>query len=302
MHKNSTIHRSTVPLLFTVAAMIPTIVFADADPYTPPEGEIDTPTGNIEAHTGSANRWVTPIGGSSTWNAINLLDEDLDGCDVVEDTIPDSGIQWDINFVTFSGGSNIGNNKTITADTQPRSSVGMRLRLDDEGDPADDGDFNADWNPVASQNLDMVIPDQELHVQANPVDCAAEFPNHPYGPYTKYKGEVARKGYTLDFDHTTISETDDWPGFIQNGCNLPVPQIGGQIGLTNNRWDGVDNVRSCREVNPVYDEACTTTVQLDWRIRAPGGDWHVYHTPTYTFNVGAGQTHSQATLTRSELP
>jgi hypothetical protein len=265
------------------------------DPCGGPYGAIDVPSGNIAAKTGASNTWVTPIGGTSTWTAINYGDLDSYQCNCVSDSIPSTGIRWVISYVTFVGGSNIGSPKTIIASSDPHTSVGVRLQLNDAGNPVEDGGFVQ----VASQNLDMVIPDRERYTQILTPGCSAPY---PFGVYKQYKARDYRDGYSLSFDHCQVNETSTWPGFTQNGCNFPTPTIGGTLGLSSNIWTGYDHVWFCNSANPILGP-CTSSWSLDWRIRTTSGPgaWHVYHTPTYTFSAPAGGRWSSLTASRSEL-
>ena len=124
-----------------------------ADKCGGPYGSIDVPTGNIAAN--GANKWITPIGATSTWKAINYGDKDWDSekCKCVDDSIPNpAGIKWVSTYM--SAASMTGTPKTLTAATDPRTNVAVKLELDDAGTPINDGGFTQ----VASQSVDIVIP------------------------------------------------------------------------------------------------------------------------------------------------
>jgi len=273
------------------------VMYADScgGPYG--SNSIAVPTGNIAAN--GANTWITPIGADSSWSAINYGDRDYDDnqCKCVDDTIANpSGIKWVSTYMTNT--NMLGTPKTLTAANDPHTGVGVKLELDDANVPANEGDTTLDdggFVQVASQNVDIVIPDAETSTRYSNPACGTG----TFGCDTYWRGTVSRAGFTLSFDHCQVTETSG--SLDTDGCGLGSVNFGNGtlwLGISSNTW-GYDHISACLGTNNTFQNGCTSQATLHWAIRSNGGTAHEYRTPTATWSVGSGGTTSTMTCSRS---
>lgn len=257
-------------------------------------GAGSAPTGNIQISPSQTCGGVqtVAIGKNLTLTAGGLSDEDCKCGQTVQDSIdPSSGVKWVINQGTFTGGD-MGTPKTWKAPTDPATSLGVRLKVDDTAtasDTTDDGGFTE----VASLNVNVVIPNNDVSTLDITPTCGTGL----FGIDHRYKGRLSRTGCTVDFSGLLITETGCTE--TQNTCGYPPGSAGngcgdGTVFLTVDGSNDYrhDRLSNCSSLNPTN---CVLTRTLYWTIKASGGSVHATPDHVATFTIPAAGANSTTT-------
>ena len=258
------------------------VALGDTEAYTDPDGELSISGDAVECD----GTWTIPIEKTMTLTAINLEDEDINDCNVVDDEItnPD-GIKWEITstYGSFDGGDT-GSPKDWTANDTTATGVALRLKIKDAGNHHQDWDSH---QQVASINFDIVIPTAvDEGTPTNP-GCTTTYGDEFVYPLDSVSHSCA----ALDFSGLHLDEDVD----SDEGCSPGQPDMGSgcDIGAGNELENCEDTYGFCTNTCPVSaaDPNCTEvwsqiyyisdasnvveSVTITWTFSWNGGDCDV---------------------------